>query len=775
MIDLRDFRDRLTRRRTTYFTLVFVTACFGVMMLADRLWKEGVGMTVKEWALVIVFIPLFWQLCMGFWIAVLGLWVRAVAKRDALAIDDKLTPEEEAAVPLAPTAILVPVYNEDVLRVFEGVRSVYRSLEKTGQLEHYDFFILSDSDNPNRWIEEETAWMELCKQLNAFGKIFYRKRRKAINRKSGNVADFCRRWGAKYRYMVVFDADSVMSGETLVKMVRLMEKHPTTGILQTAPRPVFAETVFGRVFQFANALYSPVFMSGLNYWQAGESSFWGHNAIIRIKPFIEHCDLPELPGKEPFGGRILSHDLVEAALMRRAGYAVWLAPTLGGSFEEGPPTLIDSLKRDRRWCQGDLQHFWLLFSPAWKGLSRMNLAGGVLNYLASPIWLTFLLISAFIARDNDIANGIREPIPVVESSRAQIVSEQTPVKTTPAPLTAPAPLVAGTGAVDTAKETAKEIIRDPKGWWKSFGAYIRDIYKDVRHAPRFMLFLITVTMLFGIKAAIVTATLADTKRVAGFGGRRAFLVSIALESVFFFLLAPILMIFHSRFVVMTVLGQGVRWVTQRRNIGTGIDWREPLLTFGWETIIFGFGWGAITWFVAPSFFWWLLPVLAGIVLSVPFALITSLRMEEDPGAKTGLFRVPDLVDEPPVLANLRNHLQKAGARIEPHPRLQSDYGFMLVVLDPYINALHCSLLRQRKSAPGESRKYLATIADMVLSDGPGAIKAEDKLALLYDVESLTRLHREVWGAPAAKLAPWWQFAISQYNVSGHEPVRPLYR
>lgn len=760
MIAAKLFRERLVRRRATYFSLVAVSTILGLLVLAARLWREGKGLAGLEVALLIVFAPLFWQLCMGFWIAALGIWVRHIKGRDSLAIDDKLTPEEEQSIRLAPTAILIPVYNEDVLRVFEGVRSVYHSLEKTGKLEHFDIFILSDSDNPNRWIEEETAWMELCKQLNAFGTIFYRKRRKAINRKSGNVADFCRRWGANYRYMIVFDADSVMSGDTMVKMVQLMEKHPETGILQTAPRPVFSETVFGRVFQFANALYSPAFMSGLNYWQAGESSFWGHNAIIRVRPFIDHCDLPELPGKEPFGGRILSHDLVEAALMRKAGYAVWLAPSLSGSYEEGPPTLIDSLKRDRRWCQGNLQHFWLLFSPAWKGLSRMNLAGGVMNYLTSPIWLTFLLLSAFLARDNALGRHHprdAEPAPIVKLAE---VTEKA---------------IATSSISPEKKQTLSAIRREGAAIAKDAKVTLKKWFDDVGDAPRYLLFVVTMVMLFGIKAVLVTAVLLDNRRVAGFGGRSSFLVSIVLETLFFALLAPVLMIFHTRFVVMTVLGQGVKWVTQRRNIGAGIDWREPILTFGGVTLIFGFGWGAITLFAAPTFFWWLSPVLLGIVLSIPFSIITSLKMEEEPGAPSGLFRVPDLVNEPPVLADLRGHLAAAHARIEPHERLRPDYGLMLVVLDPYVNALHCSLLRQRKSPPPESRKYYAAVVDRMLAEGPGAIRREDKLALLYDIDSLNRLHLQVWSLPDAQIAPWWRLAISQYNVFGREPVRQLYR
>ena len=259
-----------------------------------------------------------------------------------------------------------------------------------------------------------------------------------------------------------------------------------------------------------------------------------------------------------------------------------------------------------------------------------------------------------------------------------------------------------------------------------------------------------------------------------FGGRPNFIATMLVETVFFALMAPVLMIFHSRFVLMIILGQSVRWVTQRRSVGT-LDWREPILTFGGVTLIFGIGWGIVAWIVSPVLFWCLSPVLLGITLAVPFAIVTSMKMEERPGESNGLFRSPDLVEEPEVLATLRTHLESAHARIEPHELLRKDYGLMLVILDPYINALHCSLLRQRKSPPPESKRYYSNIAKQILEKGPGSVKSEDKLALLYDIESLSALHREVWSLPSAKIAPWWQLAIGQYNVFGREPLKPLYR
>lgn len=386
---------RIRKRRATFFTLVIVTLVTGIWLLGDSLGRDGLN--PLETGMLVVFAPLFYQLSVGFWTAVIGLFVSGRRTQDPLNLARSLTPEERAANLNASTAIIMPVYNEDVSRVFEGLRVIYQSLADTGQIGNFDFFILSDSDNPNKWVEEELAWLELCRQLNAFGRIFYRKRRKPINRKSGNVSDFCRRWGKRYRYMVVLDADSIMAGRLLSDMVRLMEKHPAIGMIQTAPRVFGAETLFGRVMQFAHAVYGEPFMAGLNYLSMGNATFWGHNAIVRLAPFIEDCALPELPGREPFGGHILSHDFVEAALMQKAGYQVWLMPVSEGSYEEGPPTLLNTLKRDRRWCQGNMQHIKLLLAKGWNPLARLNFFHGILSYFASPLWLIFLVLATILA------------------------------------------------------------------------------------------------------------------------------------------------------------------------------------------------------------------------------------------------------------------------------------------------------------------------------------------------------------------------------------------
>ena len=237
---------------------------------------------------------------------------------------------------------------------------------------------------------EETAWSELCRDVDGFGRIFYRRRKVRIHKKSGNVGDFCRRWGSQYKYMIIFDADSLMEGDLLVRMVNVMEAREDIGILQTAPMAANQISLISRLQQFASHVYGPLFFAGLRFWQLDESGYWGHNAIVRMSPFMKYCALPHLSGSPPFGGEILSHDFVEAALMRRAGWGVWLAYELEGSYEELPPGLFEELERDKRWCQGNIQHLRLMFTKGFTFGHRLLFLNGNLFYFSSLLWLLLL-------------------------------------------------------------------------------------------------------------------------------------------------------------------------------------------------------------------------------------------------------------------------------------------------------------------------------------------------------------------------------------------------
>ncbi|MBA3595899.1 MAG: glucans biosynthesis glucosyltransferase MdoH [Methylibium sp.] len=297
--------------------------------------------------------------------------------------------------PSARTAIIMPICNEDIATVAAGLRATCESLiaaqQQAGAPPVFDVYLLSDTADPKLREAELLALQALRAALGDLP-VYYRWRQRRTKKKAGNVADFCRRWGRQYRYMIVLDADSVMSGEALLTMVRLMEAHPRAGIVQTAPRSCGHDSLHARVQQFAGRVSGALFSAGLRYWQLGESHYWGHNAILRVEPFMKHCALAPLAGRGGLSGPILSHDFVEAALMRRAGYEVWLVPDIEGSFEQPPPHLIDELTRDRRWCQGNLQNARLVAEPGIAGVHRAMFVTGAMSYVASPLWLAFALL-----------------------------------------------------------------------------------------------------------------------------------------------------------------------------------------------------------------------------------------------------------------------------------------------------------------------------------------------------------------------------------------------
>ena len=702
---------RLRRRRAVFYSSVLFITSLTTWFMADLFWRDN-GIKGMEWPLLILFVILFAQIAVGFVTAMLGFYV---INRGGDRHRITSTIEIDTDIPLASTAIVMPVFNEDVSRVFEGLRVIYRSLQETGKLENFDFFILSDSNQPNQWIQEEIAWVELCKQVNGFGRIFYRKRRHQINKKSGNVADFLRRWGKRYRYMVVLDADSIMSGEAIVKLVAMMGKNPQTGLIQTAPRLVYGESLYARLQQFSNRLYSPIFLAGLNYWQQHEGNYWGHNAIIRVQPFMDHCALPDLPGREPFGGRILSHDFVEAALIRKAGWQVWLAHDIEGTYEEGPPTLIDSVKRDRRWCQGNMQHAWLIAVRGFRPANRIHLLMGVMAYVSSPLWLLFLILST-VHVFNQVLAPARRFYPEIYTS----------------------------------------------------------IFGHTIEVPESLsLFAFTLLLLFLPKVISVIVALQSDAEARRFGGRSAIVVSAIFETALSVLLAPIHMLFNSRFVVSTLLGQGVSWVAQRRGAEDGTDWREAILTHGGQTI-FGLVWGVSAFIFLPSFFWWLSPVLAGLVLAIPISIMLSKESLGRNARRIGLLLTPEETQPPYELRRLTQNLSECYKHMRPIESLRADYGLLQAVLDPYINAVHVSMLRQRRPSE-ESRDWFLLLRHRLLSEGPQHLTQKEKLALLLDAESMICLHEELWRHPGSSLAEWWRLAMRQYNVLTAAPITALYR
>ncbi len=684
-----------------------------VFAMADLHYRTGFD--GWRWAHLGLFAILFSLVAFGTVQALVGFVQRRRQGGDPYRIISTVGVELGAAPLKAPTAVVMPVCNEDPSRVFEGLRSIIEAVDATGQGDNFHYFILSDSSDPNRWVEEEAAWLALTQQLHARGRIFYRKRRVNTNKKAGNMADFCRRWGRGYRYMVVLDADSVMTGESVVKLTRMMEANERVGIIQTVPQLVRGETMLSRMQQFASRLYGSIFSAGLNSWQLGEGNYWGHNAIIRLEPFIRHCSLPDLPGAEPFGGRILSHDYVEAALMRRAGWAVWLAVDLEGSYEEGPTNLIDFAKRDRRWLQGNLQHTWLLTARGLRTTSRLHLLLGVMAFVASPLWLAFLVLSMVIVWRFE-ATGLT--------------------------------LLPGDGLLAP--------------------------YHLPYGAQALGLFIFTLSLLFLPKLLALIDLACRPGAVLGFGGWPRVVASVVIETVAFTLIAPVLMLFHTKFVALTLSGRGVAWITQRRGADGEPEWRETILTHGGQTA-FGLGWAALAWWIQPALAAWMAPILLGLVAAIPVSLLTGQVAWGNRLRSWGLFMVPEETDPPTVLRELEERLEACRHHTAPLPELADDLGLMEVVLDPYVNAVHLALLRERERRPTAREQRMATLSERLLRDGPGHLTKAEKIALLQDDEAVVELHREIWSCPTEKLSAWWQLAIRHYNVISPAPPTVLHR
>lgn len=693
------------RRRLLVGGLAATLALPAIALMADLHWRTG----PDNWKLahLALFCVLSVLVAFGCTQALIGFCIRR-GRGDRFRIDPSATPEP---LPPGATAVVMPIYNEEAGRVFAGLRAIYESIQATDQLDAFHFYVLSDSTEPNRWVDEEAAWAALVRELGAADRIFYRRRRLNTNKKAGNLADFCRRWGGAYRYMVVLDADSLMAGETIAQLVRLMEKNPRAGIIQTAPRLVRGRTPFARWQQFASRLYGPVFQAGLHYWQLDESNYWGHNAILRLAPFIEHCSLPELPGREPFGGRILSHDYVEAALLVRAGWGVWLAAELDGSYEECPGTLIDFAKRDRRWLQGNLQHCWLLAAEGLHPVSRLHLLMGILAYAASPLWLLFLLLSTLLLY-RQLATGLT--------------------------FMARDSLLCGCNLDFRAQGAA--------------------------------LFAGTLTLLF-LPKVLALLDLALRRGATAFGGWRRVIPGALLETVGSALLAPVLMLFHSKFILWTLLGRGVAWVAQHRGGDGAPDWREAILTHAGHTAT-GLLWGALALALDPVFFVWLLPVLLGPVLSIPISILSAQPPAE--GKLPTLLATPEELQPLPVATRLEALVATLDAS-EPPREFAADYGLLQAVLDPYVNAVHVSLLREKRLPADEDRDRFAALRERLIVAGPAALSKRDKLALLTDAPSMIHLHRELWSRPGWQLGDWWRHALRQYNYLAPAPPTALHR
>jgi len=311
---------------------------------------------------------------------------------------------------LPRSAVILPIYHEDAARVFANVAAMRESLEQSPGGENFEFFVLSDSQDPAIAADEERAFRRITADAGSTLPVYYRRRSSNERQKVGNLSEFFGRWGTRYQYVIVLDADSLMRGETMVELVRRMEASPRLGLLQAPITQVGGETLLARALQWSSSIAGPLFNAGLAKWAVSHGNYYGHNAVIRTQAFVDCCSLPALMGKPPLGGAILSHDFVEASLLCRDGWQVRTATDLEGSYEGLPPTLSDYIARDRRWCQGNLQHLRVVFAPGLKMMSRIHLSLGAASYLMGPAWLAFLLLGVILAASGGSSPGQSAPV-----------------------------------------------------------------------------------------------------------------------------------------------------------------------------------------------------------------------------------------------------------------------------------------------------------------------------------------------------------------------------
>ncbi|MEM9444998.1 MAG: glucans biosynthesis glucosyltransferase MdoH [Verrucomicrobiota bacterium] len=667
------------------------------------------SMTTRHWFLFIIYIPLNAVLVFGFAQALFGFYLvmtQSEMRQISQSIYLSLSKTEQKHLNLSSkTALLFPVYNEDTSRFYAGVETTYRALKKSGHLDAFDIFILSDSTNPNRWIAEEEHWLSLIQKLDAEEKIYYRHRFKNLNQKSGNISDFCRRWGSNYDHMICFDADSLMTTETLLSLVLMMEKNPQVGIIQTSPRIFQGETLFARLQQFANRIHGEISSAGLNLWQQSGGNYWGHNGIIRMAPFIKYCTLPALPGNSPLGGRVLSHDFVEAALIHKQGYEIWLAHDLEGSYEECPPTLLDFASRDRRWCQGNLQHIWIALFGEIPFANRTHMINGILAYLSAPLWLLFLLMSTLLTYSFYVSN-------------LSLLSQPSKLAIMPESI--------------------------------------------MLHG--LIILSLSFVYLFGPKLFTIIRLLIDPAFAIRFGGFLKASISVLIEVVFFSLLAPLLMLFHSAFVLGTLIGQKVQWNTQNRDSQSHTSLTSALAAHGGQTLV-GLFWAILAGIINPFLFFWASPIFLSWLFAPLLSIITSHHGLGLWFKKQDLLLTPEEVKPCKEIKLLEKILSKREKIETPIPELVPHQGLIRVALDPYVNALHYGFLRPRsKQQPLTQKRFEHLVKDLILK-GPDSLSSEDRWHLLNDSRSVENLHNTLWKTNSSKLCPWWSLAISRFRLS----------
>ena len=549
------------RRRLVFLSLVSATVVVLVTALTAVFLKGG--LTVLELAMILMFaLSLPWTV-IGLWNSAIGFLLLRLSRDGRRGVVPLAGLGERPEPPSGRIAIVVPVHDEDPVSVFRFLGATVASLDATGGGEPFDIFLLSDTRDDRLAAAERAMFAAWKRRDRRPGRLHYRRRTVNTGFKAGNLRDFCERWGGEYECMIVLDADSMMSGAAILRLADLMQANPRLGIAQTLVAGLPSTSPFARIFQFGMRHGMRTYTAGSAWWQGDAGPYWGHNAIVRLAPFIEHCRLPPVPGRPPLGGEVLSHDQIEAVLMRRAGWGVRVVPIEGGSFEANPPTLLDFIKRDLRWCHGNMQYTRLLRLAGSHRLGKLQLLLAILMYASAPCWLAFGALGLL-----------------------QLLS---PALALPSGLLMPEPA------------------RSPND--------------GVLIALGVALFIVVVASTLAPKLFGVLQALSDPAERRRYGGAGKLLGGAAIEFVFSLLLAPVISVAQTTFMAGLLLGRRRGWASQLRSdrrVPPGVAARRL-----WPQTVLGITVALLLTLLAPGALPWAWPMLAGLLLAIPLAVVTT--------------------------------------------------------------------------------------------------------------------------------------------------------
>jgi membrane glycosyltransferase len=478
---------------------------------------------------------------------------------------DTIDPPSPAEPLTSRTALLFPVYHEDPASIAGAIEAVVRDLQTLGRNRNFDVFVLSDTRGEDAGEREAEVYHALGEEIRHISPVYYRRREKNTARKAGNIADWIEHFGAAYQSFVILDGDSVMSGATLVSLALAIEADPKAGLIQTVPRIVGGETLLQRLQQFASNVYGPCVAAGLTFWHRDQGNYWGHNAIIRTAAFASSAGLPDLPGRRPFGGHIMSHDFVEAVLLQRAGYGVHMMPSLEGSYEGMPPNVIDMVTRDRRWAQGNLQHLAIVSQAGLTPMGRLHLGMGSCSYLISAVWAMSLVVGVILALQG------QQMIP--------------------------------------------SYFRDSKTLFP--------IWPIIDPGAALRLFLATLIVVLLPKGLGLLLALKQARSESNPLGAIRVTSGVLIETLYSMLIAPIFMVTQTIGAAEILAGRDSGWKAQKRSDGR-LTFDDAMWFARWHTAI-GLLVAAIAWTVSPGLLAWMAPVVLGLLFAGPVSWLTSFK------------------------------------------------------------------------------------------------------------------------------------------------------